>query len=257
MFPERVESLRGFVLCECRDIPPDLVLSIIRHESAGIIGRPGKGHIRSPGIVFDVNGVPHDIDVALGLMQTIPATIQGYNSDVPADERATLEDMTGTDERAARLQIRVGCRFLAGCNQYLHKKFPDACPAQSLSTATDDQIGIVLTAYAVGPGNTAKKLQKLIELGKKPTFSNLQIEFPTWGQNSDGRWINRPLLYAQTVLKWYRDNKKNSYHIGKCGALAERMKSISPQATGIGFALLLAGAGFAINWYFTKRKRAA
>lgn len=256
MFPERVEQLRGFVLCECRDIPPDLVLSIIRHESAGVIGRPGTGHIRTPGIVYDVNGTPHQIDIALGLMQTIPATIQGYNDSAPQGEAATLEDMTGNDERAARLQIRVGCKFLAGCNSYLHSNFPAACPARSLSSATDDQIGIVLTAYAVGPGNTAKKLKKLINTGKKPTFKNLQVNFPLWGQNSDGVWVNRPLLYANTVLKWYRNNKKNSYQIGKCGALAERVKTIMPKAGNIGLMLLVAGAGFAINWYFTKRKKA-
>ena len=111
MWSNKIESLRDFVVCECRDIPPDLVLAIIRHESGGIIGVRGKGKIRSPGILRDVNGNAHKIDVALGLMQCIPAVINGYNSGAPAAETATLEDMTGNDDRAARLQIRIGCNL--------------------------------------------------------------------------------------------------------------------------------------------------
>lgn len=254
MWPNRIEALRDYVLCECRDIPPDLALAIIKHESAGVIGRPGKGHIKTPGILFDVHGNPHQIDIALGLMQCVPAVINGYNSGAPAGEKATLEDMTGNDERAARLQIRIGCQFLAGANKKLHNRFPTACPENSLSRASDDQIGILLTGYAVGPGATAEKLQELIDAGKKPTFANLKKEFPTWGQNKEGKWVNRPLQFATVVLQWYRNNKKSSYKISKCGSLAERLQRLTPNAGGIAVAILVAAAGYAANWYFTKRK---
>lgn len=255
MWPNRIEALREFVLCECRDIPPDLVLAIIKHESAGIIGRPGNAKIRTPGTLYDTAGNPHKIDIALGLMQCIPAVVNGYNAGAPAGEKATLEDMTGDDERAARLQIRIGCNFLAASNHKLNNSFPEACPAQSLAAATDDQIAIVLTAYAVGPGATSKKLKKLAELGKKQSFANLKINFPDWGKNAEGEYVNNPLGYANVVLKWYRNNKQSSYKISKCGKLADRLQQLHPQAGGIAVVLLLAGAGYAINWYFTKRKK--
>ena len=251
---KRIESLRPIVLWECKDIPPDLVLSIIQHESAGIIGRRGSGRTKC-GKLKDVNGQEHEICTALGLMQTIPATINGYNNKKTGADFATLEDMIGSDERAARMQIRIGCNYLATVNHYLHKHFPAACAALSLANATTDQIGIVLTGYAVGHGNTAKHLQKLIDQNVQPTFENLKMHFPDWGKNAAGKWINRPLLYASVVLENFDKNKGGSYDTTSPGGLVQRtVGKMNKTQGGLAIVLLLAGAGWLINRYYTRPK---
>lgn len=250
---KRVESLRPVVLWECRDIPPDLVLSIIQHESGGIPGRIGSGRVKC-GKLIDIKGNEHEICHALGLMQTIPATINGYNRNTAGNELATIEDMTGTDERAKRLQIRIGCRFLALVNRYLHDKFPAACPAVSLADAKPDQTGIVLTGYAVGHGRTEKKLQDLIDRNIRPTFQNLKKQFPGWGQNQAGKWINRPIQYADVVLKNFDKNRGGSYDETSPGAIARRtVGNMNKGQAGIAVILLLAGAGWLINRYHTQK----
>lgn len=249
---KRTESLRPVVLWECKDIPPDLVLSIIQHESGGIVGRSGSGRTKC-GNITDMNGDTHEICHAMGLMQVIPAVVNWYNETATGAEFATLEDLIGTDERAARIQIRIGCKYLASVNHLLHRRFPEACPAASLSEADSSQVGIVLTAYAVGPGRTIKKLESLKQRGFKPTFANLESHFPRWGKNAAGKWINRPIQYAALVLKNYESNRGGSFDESIPGSLVKRVTgNVSKSQGTLAVILLLAGAGWLINRHFTR-----
>lgn len=250
-WPAKIESLRQFVVWECKDIPPDLVLAIIKHESGGTPGIAAKVRCKC-GMLPDTAGNQLEVCNALGLMQTIPATINWYNDTAQPAEIATIEDMTGSDERAKRLQIRIGCKFLAHANNYLHKRFPETMPESSLANASDDQIKLALTGYAVGNGATAKKMQAAKEQGYSPTFANIQRLFPNWGKNAAGQWINRPLKYAGDVSTMFRANRSGSYTGTRAGDLIARVKT-APKGGMIALALLLTAAGWAVNRYYKPR----
>jgi hypothetical protein len=256
-WPKRVESLRQYVAWECKDVPPDLVLAIIKHESAGYVGRIA-GVACKKGTLKDINGHDHVLNHAMGLMQTIPATVNWYNESADGDQKATVEDMTGADARAARMQIRIGCKFLAFANAYLHRKMPEAAPAKSLADAKDDQIALVVTAFAVGHGATLKKLRAVKQAGKRPSFWQIQKLFPNWGKSAKtGKWINRPITFANVILKWYNANKKGSYNISTGVDLAKRAVENVDKNGAFLAVLIVAGAGWAMNKYFTTRRRDA
>lgn len=244
----KVESLRKYVLWECRDVPPDLVLAIINNESGG---EPGiRAHVKCKcGEIPDVNGIQHRICYAYGLMQCIPSLVQWYNTMTEdAEKKATIEDLQGSDERAIRIQIRIGCMFLAYCNRYLHKKFPEACPAETLAKADNDQIAIVSTAYAVGHGATARKLEALQKSGMELTFKNLLVQFPDWGRNKQGKQVNNPLKYAQKISRNFQRNYTQSYEVSSPLDLVRRTASKVPPATiAIIVAIGLAGIGYLIQ----------
>jgi len=250
-WPKSIEQWRRFVLWECKDIPPDLVLAIIQNESGGVVGAPGRNKTQC-GQVPTITGEPREICRAYGLMQTIPATVQTYNqaqSD-PA-RRATLEDLGGRDERAARLQIAIGCFYLAFVNHFLHKNFPEAAPAPTLAEAKPDQVRFALAGYAVGHNEIGEKLETLAKAGRPLTFANLKKYFPNWGRNQAGRWINRPLFYAQRVGDRYQANKTASYTGGPAGHLAARVKD---KIGGGGVVVALALAAFGGWKYYQNRK---
>jgi len=241
---QRIEKWRPFVSWECKDIPPDLVLAVIRNESNGVAGLPAGVQSKSRDYLPTVGGGQHWVDRAYGLMQTVPGTVLGYNkheqakADFDPLTLATWEDISGTDERAARIQIRAGCYYLAAANHLIHNAHPEAAPAASLSNAGMDQIRIVLTAYAVGAGATIKKLDQLKSDGKALTFSNLATSFPNWGGQS-----NRPIYYANKVSGYYEENKNGSYTGSKPGGLLARIGG----KNGTGFVILpvLAALAFA------------
>jgi len=189
---------------------------------------------------------------ALGLMQVIPVTVAWYNEGLPEAERATIEDMTGTDERAIRLQIRSGCKFLAHVNNYLHQRFPETMPERSLANATDDQIKLVLAGYAVGNGAVAEKMQQAKDEGYSPTFANLKRLFPTWGQNASGKWINRPLTYADNTITNFKANRSGSFTGTKAGDLIARLKT-GNKGGYFALALCLTAAGWAVNRYYSPK----
>lgn len=247
-WPPKIERLRQFVVWDCRDIPPDLVLAIIQHESGGTPGIVARVKCQC-GMLPDAHGNEVQLCNAMGLMQVIPGTVAWYNEQAPPNERATVEDMTGTDERAIRLQIRTGCKFLAHVNNYLHKRFPEAVPARSLADAKDDQIKLVLTGYAVGNGATAKKMAAVMEKGQLPTYANVKKFFPKWGQNKAGEWINRPLKYADTTITQFQANRSGSFVGTKPTDLIARVKTGSKGGM-IALVFCLTAAGWAINRYY-------
>lgn len=253
-WPPKIEKLRKYVVWECKDIPPDLVLAIIKHESGGTPGRRGTVHTKN-GTLVDVCGNEQIWNIALGLMQTIPGTIESFNSNKSGAGFATVEDVTGNDERAIRMQIRIGCAYLATANHILHNAFPDTCPASSLSEASDDQIKLVLTGYAVGAGRTMKKMKQAKQEGYSPTFANIKKLFPKWGQNAEGKWINRPLKFAQDVMPNYKANRGGSFTGTRAGDLIARAKNCVSSPAGsaggmIALAVLLTAAGWAVNRYY-------
>jgi soluble lytic murein transglycosylase-like protein len=243
---KRIEKWRPFVSWECKDIPPDLVLAVIRNESNGVAGLPAGVASKSKDYLPTASGGEHYVDRAYGLMQTVPATVLGYNQHEQSKPNfdpvtlATWEDISGTDERAARIQIRAGCYYLALANHLIHKAHPEAAPAASLSEAKPDQIRIVLTAYAVGAGATIKKLDQLKAEGKAATFSNLAASFPNWGGKS-----NRPIYYANKVSGYYEENKTGSYTGSKPGGLLARIGG----KNGTGFVILPIIAGLAFAYW--------
>lgn len=198
-WPNQIERWRQYVLWECRDLAPDLILAIIKKESAGI-----------PGLVASASCSPYPIPLssggsitfnhALGLMQIVPRTIASYNSSHPQDI-VYYEDMKSKDERAARLQIRVGCAVFASAVRNLHLYDPSVFPGSTPGNATPNQLILALVAYRMGSAALSKRLDKLKQMGKPLTFEALANTFPNWGQNAQGEWINRPIHYAQTVWK--------------------------------------------------------
>jgi hypothetical protein len=251
-WPPKIERLRKFVSWDCRDIPPDLVLAIIQQESHGNPGIAARAGCKCATLP-SVTGNQVKVCNALGLMQVIPSTVNWYNEGVPDDEKATFEDMTGSDERAIRIQIRTGCKYLALVNNYLHKRFPETVPQHSLANAKDDQIKLVLTGYAVGHGATAKKMNKAIEAGKSPTFANIQRLNPKWGQNASGKWINRPLKYANDTITNFQANRSGSYVGTNPRDLLARIKTGNKGAV-LALAICLTAAGWAINRYYSPKE---
>jgi hypothetical protein len=248
---DKIERLRQWVTWECKDIPPDLVLSIIQRESGGKIGAIGRGKTRC-GELTDSTGNKTEICHALGLMQTIPATVAWYNKTVTGNDIATLDDMIGSDERAARMQIRIGCKYLAYINHFLHEKFPDVLPAASLSSATDDQISLVLTAYLIGHGSTAKKINALIDAGKKISFLSVKNAFPEWGKVGD-IWVNRPIKYAESVMSQFSKHRSGSYDSAPGAELVKRTIGQVSHGGGAALAILfVAGAAWLINRHYTR-----
>lgn len=241
---KRIEQWRPFVSWECKDIPPDLVLAVIRNESNGVAGLAAGRASKSRDYIPTVDGGQRYVDRAYGLMQTVPVTVLGYNKHEQAKPGfdpitlATWEDISGTDERAARIQIRAGCYYLALANHLIHQAHPEAAPAASLSSASLDQIRIVLTGYAVGAGATIEKLNQLAEQGKPLTFASLATSFPDWGGKH-----NRPIYYANKVSGYYTENKNGSYTGKEPGGLLARLKG----KNGTGFIVLpvLAALAFA------------
>lgn len=207
-WPQQIEQWRQFVIWEAQDIPPDIVLAIIKNESAGQAGRPAGRTCRKAGRgdLPLASGGSKYVDRAFGLMQCIPAVYLGWNRNHP-DQTVYFEDASGTNERAARLQIRVGCWQFASGVHLLHRYDPHTFTARSPGGAGPEQLKLALVAYAVGFGAQSPpdgkglrpKLDKLKQMGQPLTLEALTNAFPTWGQSPAGNWVNRPLQYAQNI----------------------------------------------------------
>jgi len=197
-WPRRVEQWRQYAVWEGKDIPADLILAIVAHESGGSAGRRAERTCR-PGELTKIDGSKVTVNRALGLMQCIPGTIDAYNQR-HADQPAYYEDMIGSDERSSRLQIRIGSEVYARNVNALYQYDPVAFPGVSPGSATKDQLKLALTAYAVGFGSLKSNLDELKAQGVPLTYANVARANPNWGRNSEGgEWINRPLHYASSV----------------------------------------------------------
>ena len=195
---------------ECKDIPQDLVLSIIRHESGGRAGDIAKRKSKSAEIPTDSGG-KKIVDRAMGLLQVIAPNVAAWNE--RKQPIITWEDMTGQDERSARLQIRIGCSIFASCVQRLHQFDPSNFPGKTPGTAPTDQLSLAVVAYLMGPGKPGgqrgliPRLEALKAKKIRMNLKNLALTFPKWGWNEkEQRWINRPNQYGHSVWAAYTKN---------------------------------------------------
>jgi hypothetical protein len=213
-WPQHIERWRQFANWESKDIPTDLILAIIDHESGGRAGIKSQANTKSAAVPMD-SGETVTVNNALGLMQILPAHIAAWNEH--KTPKITLEDMTGNDERAARLQIRIGSSIFASYVQKLHQFDPVEFPGDSPGKATPDQLSLALVAYAIGPGKKGgekgliPKLEQLRAQRKPLTLESLRTTFPKWGYSErKARWINRPVQAAKTVWTDYIEHASSA-----------------------------------------------
>ncbi len=210
-FTSQVEQWRQYAKWECKDIPVDLVLAIIRGESNGVAGRKSRASIRTPGTLPKADGSAVQIKNAYGLMQCVPALINDYNTQ-HSNAPIYFEDISGNNERAARLQIRCGCWYFSRCVLNLHRYDPQLFPAKTPGGASTQQLQLALIAYAIGFGSRtgkrglAPKLTALKQLRQPLTLAALAANFPNWGKGSDGVWHNRPVQGAVARWRSYEHN---------------------------------------------------
>jgi hypothetical protein len=243
-----IERYREVVSWECKDIPVDLVLAIINHESGGKAGLQATVKCKSA-VLPSVTGTNWTVNHALGLMQVIPPNIVSWNEN-PNHEQVYVEDMIGDDERAIRLQIRIGCWIFASCVAGLHQFFPTEFPTTSAADATDNHLQCSLCAYAVGTGAVRDKLAELASQGKPLTFKQLGVSFPDWGKNQKtGKWINRPIHYAEIVWNQYAAHSDGTKIDTEAPSLG---KKIGKVWNGGGWLLIPAAA--ALLWAMSGRK---
>jgi len=247
---KQVEQWRLFAIWEGQGIPPDLVLAIVNHESAGIAGLAASIKCK-PGPLPKYDGSTITANRALGLMQCIPDTIAGYNQANPA-QIAYYEDMTGTSERAARLQIRVGGWAFNHAVSALHSYDAALFPATHAGNADNNHLTLALVAYAIGSGALKSKLDKLKEYNAPLNLASLRQHFPNWGMLDSGQWINRPLHYAQTVsTQWRKDADPNRPPHRPAGA--EPRGPLPKLAAAVPTPVILIAALLAMKWYLSNR----
>lgn len=202
-WPANIEQWRKYAIWEGRDIPADLILAIIQHESGGTAGRLSNQTTKSA-TIERMDGSTIDFNKAMGLMQVIPPNVASWNAQ--AADKAFFEDMTGASERAARLQIRLGAWIFAANVRLLHDFDSAIFPGVSPGNATEEQLKLALVSYAIGFGNLKPRLEALKNQGLALTLKNLVLSFPKWGYSEKKeQWINRPLHYASIV--WDRMTK--------------------------------------------------
>lgn len=255
-----IEQWRKYVIWEGKDIPPDLMLSIIRKESNGVAGRLSEATV-NPWNVLKLDGTTINFNHAMGLTQCIPRTVDGYNKTFA--EKAYFEDMTGKNDRAVRLQIRMGAWVFASQVNLLHQYDPLAFPGDSPGTATSNQLQLALVAYAIGFGKIIPpygkkglrpKLEELKARGLPLTIESLRKAFPMWGYSkSKEMWVNRPLFGAMKRWNLYVKNAQP----GKPGLAAPNNPLSLPDFPTIETAAkkikdnwmwLLIAAGLAMFW---------
>jgi hypothetical protein len=246
----RVAALRPHVIAECRDIPPDFVMAIIRHESGGIPGRMSSARCAC-GDLIDSSGIMHQTCHALGLMQTMPDTVNGYNAAVPDQLHfATLEDMTGADDRAIRIQIAVGCWYIAAVARRLRRDHPDLITGPNFSEMDDDDLRLILLGYAMGAGGISMRLQQLADRGKSKSYANMKKYFASWGQSSG----NRPFSAVDKVWSMYAANRHHSYGKTRTGDLVSRAAGFAGSGAGIAVITSLIGISLFAKRRMKKRK---
>jgi len=195
VFPERVEKWRSLTRSIAPDLPEDIVLAIIWHESNGkVSGLVGQGKTRC-GVLPLRGGGSERICHALGLMQVIPGNIAKWNERHP-NGIVYLDDMLSLDPYPAKKQITLGANILRGAFAHLHRYWPRVFPWPE-GVLTDDQIRIGLMSYAYGQGRIGPKLTQLQNEGLPLTFDNFAERWPTLGYPQ-----NRPVHYSQWV--WAR-----------------------------------------------------
>jgi len=246
-WPSNIERWRQFANWESKDIPTDLVLSIINNESGGQAGIKSTVNTKAADLPTDSGG-SITVNNAMGLMQVIPPNVAAWNQN--KTPTVTYEDMTGHDERAVRLQIKLGSSIFASSVYQLHKFDPVEFPGSSPGGATPEQLKLALVAYAIGAGKKGgdrgliPKLERLREMKRPLTLEALKVNFPKWGYSeSKQKWINRPTHAATKVWTNYK-----RYGVGAPtpGPPAPGLPGKKPFMDGWGIGLLFFGGAIAL-----------
>lgn len=153
---ESVEKWRYLALHEISKLgvplPVEHILAIMQRESNG-----------KAGVVNQSSG-------ASGLMQVKRIALKDYNQNHSV--QYTMDQLRGTDQNSAAIQIRVGLwilsRFVKSAYKYLKGKLG--------TVPLDDLIRVSDTFYAAGPGNAKPKLDQL----NRPTWAAIKQKFPDW-----------------------------------------------------------------------------
>lgn len=182
------EKYRGILATLAPQALIPFILAIIDHESGGKPGAiahlPTRYSIALPGR----NNDPKTWDRALGLMQTIPATIENYNNAHPG-AIACWQDMIGASGQAIRRQVQVGIWALIRNIEQVQR-------FRKTDSITRDILALALCSYAVGIGAVSGALRELVAAGIAPTYDNLKAGFPELGGPK-----NHPHRYVQAVFR--------------------------------------------------------
>lgn len=207
-WPQQIEQWRRYVIWEAKDLPVDLVLAIIARESGGKAGAI-SGRKAKPYDVPTAAGGTTTAHNDLGLMQVAPSAIKTWNDHNPPERQATIEDMTKGDERAARLQIKIGAWVLASSIRALNQYNPKVFPGKTAKNAPDEQLRMAVLVYGVGgnwqagkgaPG-VKPKLDELAGLGQPLTVAAMAASFPDWKRKRVAGVEQRWRLYLQNRQK--------------------------------------------------------
>jgi hypothetical protein len=188
IFSSRVDRWRPLVEDLAGDLPVDLVLGIVWHESAGRAGAIGRIKTRCAKVPTSAGGERKSCH-ALGLMQVVPGNVKNWNARHP-DRPATYEDMTGSSAAAAKIQLRLGIAILRSSFAWLNR-YGFAWPGAPLS---HEQVKIGLMVYAWGQGNIKPYLDELVILGRPITALEISTRWPALGEPQ-----NHPLRYSRVV----------------------------------------------------------
>jgi hypothetical protein len=254
-----IEQWRKFAIWEGYGIPPDLILALIAGESGGKAGEPGNRKTNSRDHIPKADGSTVYVERALGLMQCVPSTILWYNQEHPQNP-ATFEDMTGSNDRAARMQIKMGAWVYKHNIAGLKRWYPAFFQFGDVGRATENQLQLALIAYGIGMGNLKRKLDKLGAAGERLDVRSLQKAFPKWGFDTDtGKWRDRPLQSAGNKWSMYmRHRTGDSTPIGPFNPTGQpEMPPQGPLAklkkAGLMSSPLLIGAMLMLAWVATKK----
>jgi len=205
---KKIERWRKVASAEANGIPVDLVLSLIKQESGGQVGRIAGADCR-PGLIPTNAGNMVTAKRALGLMQVVPNTIKAYNKANPSDI-ATFEQMIGKSNSDARKQVRVGCWVFRKEIHNLNKYDPLEFPAETAPEADTNQMLFAILCYRMGFGATKKRMNEMKAKHYLLDYKVFRREYKDWGKTTEGKWINRPIHYTDTVWTNYKTHKSTS-----------------------------------------------
>jgi hypothetical protein len=192
-WPAQIEAWRQIAEIEGEDLPVDLLLAVIQAESGGEAG------VKSRQTTHPATVGGKKLQNAYGLMQVTPRLIAAWNSQVK-DPVVTLADLEGTDERAARVQVRIGASYLR--NQFARLANYSPTFLNDPMAASLDQTALALAAYRMGWYGLRQKLDELQAVGQPLTWRTIAERWPTWG-TVNGSQPNKPIYYVDRVMRAY------------------------------------------------------
>ena len=187
-FGGQVERWRPIVVQLAGDLPVNLVLAIIWHESRGQAGAIGAG--KTACAILPSSSGARQVCHALGLMQVVPRNVVAWNQ--THVYKAGYNDMTGRTNAAAGVQIRLGVWVLKNAFAWLALKYGFPWPGGRLEA---EQIKIGLMVYAWGQGHMKPYLDTLAADQVPITSAEISTRWPELGKPK-----NQPLMYSKTVF---------------------------------------------------------